>query len=79
MSRELCITVLMEKLEALRQTPFRTLIASDHDYIRGMLAAMMFSDAIDGNEFRRLNDLAMNVYNVRRNELFELAITRAAA
>ena len=79
MSREFCLTVLMEKLVDLRQTPFRTLIVSDHDYIRGMLAAMMFSDAIDGNEFRRLNDLAMNVYNVRRNELFELVMTRVAA
>ena len=79
MSRELCLTVLMEKLTELRKSPFRTLIASDHDFIRGMLAAMMFSDAIDGNEFRRLNDLAMNVYNVRRNELFELVMTRAAA
>ena len=79
MSRELCITVLMEKLTELRRTPFRTLIASDHDFIRGMLAAMMFSDAIDGNEFRRLNDLAMNVYQVRNNELFDIAMTRAAA
>ena len=34
---------------------------------------------IDGNEFRRLNDLAMNVYQVRNNELFDIAMTRAAA
>lgn len=79
MSRELCLTVLMEKLEALRKTPFRTLMTSDHDYIRGMLAAMMYSDAIDGDEFGRLHDLAMNVHKVRKNELLDMALTRAAA
>jgi hypothetical protein len=71
--------VISEKLKELRNTPFRTLITSDHDYLRGLLAGMMHADAIDGDEFKRLNELAWNAYQVRNNELFELALTRAAA
>jgi hypothetical protein len=78
-NREFCVRSVLEMLVEIRGFEFQTLIAEQTQYLRGLLAGMMHADAIDGDEFKRLNELAWNAYQVRNNELFELALTRAAA